>query len=214
MTGNMNTPVAVETAPLAAPIAGRATARRAAAPAGGCARRRGCRRGSARSRAPCGRALRPPASAGRGPAPGRDEGADEACEQRRPKPRISGQSEGPNHACQMLVSSAGMTISAAASPGDMTRLRRPIATVGRPWPRTPLTKPASTKAKPATARMKVESGMSDLQRLAAHQPRLRGGGRDALAQHGAAQRADPVDQIEAEARARSAPAGNRTAACG
>ena len=47
--------------------------------------------------------------------------------------------------------------------------------------------------------MKLESGMRDLQRLAAHQPGLRGGGRDALAQHGAAQRADPVDQVEAEA---------------
>ena len=40
---------------------------------------------------------------------------------------------------------------------------------------------------------------SSLQRLAAHQPRLRSGRRDALAQDGAAQRADPVDKEEAEA---------------
>src|SRR6187455_1732345 len=113
--------------------------------------------------------------------------------------RMSGASDGPNQACQMLVMSAGMTISAAASPGDMIRLRTPTATVGRPWPSTPLTKPASTKAKPARARIKLESGMSGLQRLAAHQPGLRGGRRDALAQHGAAQGADPVEQVEAEA---------------
>src|SRR5437763_2465497 len=113
--------------------------------------------------------------------------------------RISGMSEGPNQPCQMLVSSAGMTTSAAPSPGDMIRLSRPIATVGSPWPSTPLTKPATTKATPAMARMKLGSGMRDLQSLAAHQPGLRGGRRDALAQHGAAQRSDPVDQVEGEA---------------
>ena len=53
-----------------------------------------------------------------------------------------------------------MTTSAAPSPGDMTRLRTPMATVGRPWPSTPLTKPASTKANAATAMMKLESGMA------------------------------------------------------
>ena len=107
--------------------------------------------------------------------------------------RISGMNEGPNQPCQMLVSSAGMTISAAASPGDMIRLSRPIATVGRPWPSTPLTKPASTKAKPATAMRKLESGMRGLQRLAAHQARLRGGG--ATPSRITARRSGPIRSI-------------------
>src|SRR5690242_15755399 len=113
--------------------------------------------------------------------------------------RISGMSDGPNQPCQMLVSSAGITTSAAASPGDMIRLSRPIATVGRPWPSTPLTNPATTKATPATARMKLESGMRDLQNLAAHQPGLRGRRRYAFAEHSPTQWADPVYQIEGEA---------------
>ena len=55
----------------------------------------------------------------------------------------------------------------------MIRLRTPTATVGRPWPSTPLTKPASTKANAREGEdANLKSGMSDLQRLAAHQARL------------------------------------------
>ena len=198
MTGNMNTPVAVETAPLAAPNSRpepRLGARRHLQD--GRATRRECRRGSARCRASCGRSSRLPASAGRGRAQVATKVPRKLASSVGHSRRMSGISDGPNHACQMLVRSAGMTISAAASPGDMIRLSRPTATVGRPWPSTPLTNPASTNAKPAKAMMKVISGMREsvcpsgrrqcgnggaflrpmrshaLQRLAAHQPGLR-----------------------------------------
>ena len=45
--------------------------------------------------------------------------------------------------CQILVTSDGTTRIAAACDGVIMRPSRPIATVGRPSPITPLTKPAS-----------------------------------------------------------------------
>ncbi|MNN60113.1 hypothetical protein D3C81_1752750 [compost metagenome] len=51
----------------------------------------------------------------------------------------------PNASCQTLVSVAGMISSAAACDGAIARPSRPMATVGRPRPITPLTMPASTK---------------------------------------------------------------------
>jgi hypothetical protein len=45
----------------------------------------------------------------------------------------------------MLVSSDGTTTRAAALAGSISNPSKPIATVGRPIPVTPLTRPASTK---------------------------------------------------------------------
>ena len=47
--------------------------------------------------------------------------------------------------CQTLVMKDGRIRIAAASAGGMTRLKRPIAAVGRPMPTTPLMAPASRK---------------------------------------------------------------------
>ena len=54
-----------------------------------------------------------------------------------------------------------------------------------------------------------EGAEARLERLAAHQARLRGGRGHAFAHHRAAQRPDAVDHDRGQARARSAPAGNR-----
>jgi hypothetical protein len=45
-----------------------------------------------------------------------------------------------------LVTNDGTTSNAAASEGAMTRPSKPMATVGKPRPITPLTKPAIRKA--------------------------------------------------------------------
>src|SRR6218665_397946 len=47
--------------------------------------------------------------------------------------------------CQRLVSSEGSSSSTAPWAGGMNRPSRPMATVGRPRPTTPLTRPASAK---------------------------------------------------------------------
>jgi len=52
---------------------------------------------------------------------------------------------GPAANCHTFVTSEGTTSSAAAWTGGMTRASRPIATVGKPIPMTPLTMPASRK---------------------------------------------------------------------
>jgi hypothetical protein len=53
---------------------------------------------------------------------------------------------GPAASCQTLVTNDGTTSNAAASAGGMTRPSKPMATVGRPRPMTPLTKPAIRNA--------------------------------------------------------------------
>ena len=65
--------------------------------------------------------------------------------------RTSGTSTGPI-ACQTLVRSDGTTRSEAACAGVITIASSPIATVGRPRPITPLTKPASKNVAVATAK--------------------------------------------------------------
>ncbi|MNL00798.1 hypothetical protein D3C87_1212410 [compost metagenome] len=58
---------------------------------------------------------------------------------------------GPLNSCTTLVTMDGATSSAAACTGGMTSPSRPTATVGRPRPTTPLTKPASRKVRPINA---------------------------------------------------------------
>jgi len=53
---------------------------------------------------------------------------------------------GPLIICQTFVMNAGTTMRAAAWAGGIVRLSRPIPTVGRARPVTPLTNPASTNA--------------------------------------------------------------------
>ena len=62
----------------------------------------------------------------------------------------------PTIACQTLVISAGATMIAAACAGVIISPSRPMATVGRPRPMTPLTKPASRKAPAVTAKIAYE----------------------------------------------------------
>ena len=53
---------------------------------------------------------------------------------------------GPPKVCQILVTIAGTITIAIAWPGGIVTASRPIDTVGRPSPSTPLTKPASRNA--------------------------------------------------------------------
>src|SRR5581483_1863556 len=64
---------------------------------------------------------------------------------------------GPATACQTLVTSDGTTRSAAACAGAISKPSSPIATVGRPRPITPLTKPASRKTPKISATAGSES---------------------------------------------------------
>ena len=61
------------------------------------------------------------------------------------KRRITRCSEGPVNSCQRLVTSEGMMRIAAAVTGDMKLPSKPMATVGKPIPVTPLTRPADRK---------------------------------------------------------------------
>jgi len=60
--------------------------------------------------------------------------------------RASFASCAPASSCQTLVTNDGITRIATAETGAITRLSSPIATVGRPMPTTPLTKPAAVNA--------------------------------------------------------------------
>ena len=68
---------------------------------------------------------------------------------------------GPAANCQTLVTKDGTINSEAAFAGAMTRLSKPIETVGSPSPITPLTKPASRKVRVATMRGRCSTGTSD-----------------------------------------------------
>ena len=100
----------------------------------------------------------------------------------------------------MLVTSAGMTISAAASPGDMIRLEN----ADRDG-RQALAEHAFDEAGEHEGNARHGENGDRVRHAAAYSasPRISRGcdaaRRDALAHHGAAQRADPVDQVEAEA---------------
>jgi hypothetical protein len=59
--------------------------------------------------------------------------------------RVSLPRPGPVIICHTFVIILGTTMRAAACAGDIARLSRPIPTVGRPRPVTPLTTPASRK---------------------------------------------------------------------
>ena len=59
---------------------------------------------------------------------------------------------GPAANCQTLVTNDGTIRSEAALAGAMTRLSKPIETVGSPSPITPFTKPASRNVTVATAK--------------------------------------------------------------
>ena len=59
---------------------------------------------------------------------------------------------GPAANCQTLVTNDGTMRSEAAFAGAITRLSKPIETVGRPSPTTPFTKPASRKVRVAMAK--------------------------------------------------------------
>ena len=79
-------------------------------------------------------------------------------------PTISGHSRrmmsrryGPPKVCQILVTIAGTITIAIAWPGAIVTASRPIDTVGRPSPMTPLMKPASRNAE--AIRMRKESNM-------------------------------------------------------
>jgi hypothetical protein len=61
--------------------------------------------------------------------------------------RTSASRSPPTANCQILVTSDGTTRIAAACAGVISSPSRPIATVGSPSPITPLTKPASRKAR-------------------------------------------------------------------
>src|SRR5580692_9541320 len=61
---------------------------------------------------------------------------------------------GPAANCQTLVINEGTIRSDAAFAGAITRLSKPIETVGSPSPITPFTKPASRNVSVATAREK------------------------------------------------------------
>src|SRR3984893_17215118 len=63
--------------------------------------------------------------------------------------------------CQTLVMKDGTIRSEAAFAGAMTRLSKPIETVGSPSPITPLTKPAMRKVRVATMRGRCSTGTSD-----------------------------------------------------
>src|SRR5687767_507172 len=87
-------------------------------------------------------------------------------------PAISGHSRrmmsrkyGPPKVCQTLVTIAGTITIAIACPGGMVTASRPIDTVGRPSPITPLTKPASRNAKP----IRMRRG-SNMDRTLTHRP--------------------------------------------
>ena len=58
----------------------------------------------------------------------------------------------------MLVTIAGTMTMAIACAGGIDTASRPIATVGRPSPSAPLTKPAASKAN--AMRMRRESNMA------------------------------------------------------
>jgi len=60
--------------------------------------------------------------------------------------RSKGGRAGPAAICQAFVTNEGSVMSAAASTGAMAKLKRPMPTVGRPRPVTPLVKPARRKA--------------------------------------------------------------------
>src|ERR1700736_6262819 len=64
---------------------------------------------------------------------------------------------GPTKVCQILVTIAGTMTMASACPGGMVTASRPIETVGRPSPSTPLMKPASSSE--AAMRSSMESNM-------------------------------------------------------
>lgn len=53
--------------------------------------------------------------------------------------------EGPENNCQTLVTNEGITSKAAAAGNGIKVLSKPIATVGKPIPVIPLTKPAAIK---------------------------------------------------------------------
>jgi len=63
-----------------------------------------------------------------------------------------------------LVTNEGTTTSEAASAGVAIIASRPIATVGRPMPITPFTKPASTNV--ASVKPSVKTGASIRQLIA------------------------------------------------
>src|SRR3954447_8079914 len=80
--------------------------------------------------------------------------------------RASAPKRGPVASCQTLVTNEGTIRSEAAGAGAITVLSSPIATVGRPSPITPLTKPASRNVSVATAmeegsKLKVMAGRTD-----------------------------------------------------
>ena len=55
--------------------------------------------------------------------------------------------EGPENNCQTFVTNEGITSKAAATGNGSKILSKPIATVGRPIPVMPLTKPAAINIK-------------------------------------------------------------------
>ena len=67
--------------------------------------------------------------------------------------RASAPAAGPAASCQTFVTSEGTTNKAAASRGAIIIPNKPTATVGKPSPTTPLTRPASTN----TRKIKVSS---------------------------------------------------------
>src|SRR5208283_1239239 len=66
--------------------------------------------------------------------------------------RNSTRSFRPPSACHTLVLKFGTTSNPAAWPGAITRVKRPVATVGSPMPIKPLTKPANRNDPNATRR--------------------------------------------------------------
>src|SRR5580700_942311 len=66
--------------------------------------------------------------------------------------RNSARSFRPASACHTLVLKFGTTSNPAAWPGAITRVKRPVATVGSPMPIKPLTKPANRNDPNATRR--------------------------------------------------------------
>ena len=57
--------------------------------------------------------------------------------------RVTAPTPGPAASCQILVTSDGTISRPAAASGEISPPNIPIATVGKPMPVTPLTKPAT-----------------------------------------------------------------------
>ena len=149
--GMTNTPVAAVTSPVAAPATGPSQASCRAGT-------RSCSENSPASAysisaTPSATTAQAPLSAGSRAPPARVPAMTAASMGHRRRSRA--RRPGPAASCHRFVTSDGTIKRAAACTGGMTRLSVPMATVGKPSPTTPLTKPATRKLAPTASRNDV-----------------------------------------------------------